>query len=185
VSSVLIVESKNDKVFVQALVEHLNLQNIEFDAPLCQIDEYECLNGLNRKKLLAALDSWKGRLLTDEIQAIGIILDSNTHYAERLELINNAIGEVFATPEQFLDTGKLITVSTQIDGDNVNVQLACFLTNIDGQGELETLLRAIKNKPSLYADCLDDWKRCLEVNGKPIPQREFDKFWVNNYINIC
>ena len=31
-SSVLIVESKNDQVFIQALVEHLNMENIELDA---------------------------------------------------------------------------------------------------------------------------------------------------------
>jgi hypothetical protein len=184
VSSVLIVESKNDQVFVEALVKHLNLANIELDAPLCQIDEYECLNGLSRKRLIAALDSLKYDLITDDIQAIGIILDSDGRQAERLELINNAVREVFATSEQFLDAGELITVSVRADDDDINLQLACFLTNVDGQGELETVLRAIKNQPAVYADCLDEWRRCLEEHGKTISDKELDKFWVNNYIRF-
>lgn len=183
-SSVLIVESKNDQVFVQALVEHLNLANIELDAPLCQIDEYECLNGLSRKRLTAALDSLKCDLITDDIQAIGVILDSDGRYGERLELINDVVRDVFATSEQFSNTGELITISVSVDEDDINVQLACFLTNVDGQGELETVLRAIKNQPSIYADCLNEWRRCLEQNGKTISDKEFDKFWVNNYIRF-
>ena len=183
-SSVLIVESKNDQLFVQALVEHLNLENIELDEPLCLIDEYECLNGLSRKRLIAALDSLKCDLTTHDIQAIGIILDSDGRTKERLQLINNAVKEVFATREQFLRAGELITVSVRVDDDDINVRLACFLTNVDGQGELETVLRAIKNKSSPYADCLDEWKRCLEQNGKTISDKEFDKFWVNNYIRF-
>ncbi len=49
-SHVLIVESKNDRYFVEALVAHLNLE-IELDEPLCRIDDYECLDGLNQQKL--------------------------------------------------------------------------------------------------------------------------------------
>lgn len=183
-SNVLIVESKNDQVFVQALVEHLNLENIELDAPLCQIDEYECLNGLSRKRLIAALDSLKCDLINNDIEAIGIILDSDGRQAERLELINNVVRELFATSEQFSCAGELITVSVRVDDDDINLRLACFLTNVDGQGELETVLRTIKNQPSPYADCLDEWKRCLEQNGKIISDKELDKFWVNNYIRF-
>ncbi len=50
VSNQLIVESKNDEAFFRALVDHLNLKNIEIGAPICRIDDYDCLEGLNLKK---------------------------------------------------------------------------------------------------------------------------------------
>lgn len=42
-SNLLIVESKNDKLFLEALIEHLNLSYIQVDEyPICYIDEFEC-----------------------------------------------------------------------------------------------------------------------------------------------
>ncbi|MBV5279564.1 MAG: hypothetical protein J0647_11215 [Campylobacteraceae bacterium] len=54
--------------------------------------------------------------------------------------------------------------------------------NVDGVGELDTVLKAIKTEDSTYADCLESWKTCLEEKGKSISLKDFDKFWVNNYI---
>ena len=53
--------------------------------------------------------------------------------------------------------------------------------NVEGNGELETLLKAIKSADSTYADCLETWKTCLKSKGKEISQKEFDKFWVSIY----
>jgi hypothetical protein len=64
------------------------------------------------------------------------------------------------------------------------LQLACFLTNIEGHGELETVLKTIKAKPSLYADCLENWRSCLSIQNETISDKEFDKFWVNNYLRF-
>ncbi len=184
-SSVLIVESKNDKCFVEALIKHLNLQNIKLDNPICQIDDYECLAGLDQQKLINALTLLRNKLPVYDIQAIGIILDDDGQRAERIELINKAVKKVFATAERFSNTGELITIPIAVDdGDNLNLRLACFLTNVEGQGELETVLKAIKTKPSLYADCLDNWRQCLADNGKTITDKDFDKFWLNNYIRF-
>ncbi len=38
----LIVESKNDKFFIERLIKILNLQNIEVSEPICLIDECIC-----------------------------------------------------------------------------------------------------------------------------------------------
>ncbi|MEI6065678.1 MAG: DUF3226 domain-containing protein, partial [Pseudanabaena sp. ELA748] len=67
---------------------------------------------------------------------------------------------------------------------DLNVQLACYFTNIDGQGELETVLKIIKQKESIHADCLESWKNCLVSNGKTIKDKDFDKFWVNIYVRF-
>ena len=57
--------------------------------------------------------------------------------------------------------------------------------NVSGSGELETVLKAIKSKDSTYADCLESWRDCLKGKGKPdLSQKEFDKFWVNNYLRF-
>ena len=77
-------------------------------------------------------------------------------------------------------TGELI----DLNFENLGIQLACHFTNFNGQGELETVLRVIKNQPSVYADCLQKWKECLESHGQTITTKDFDKFWVSNYLRF-
>ena len=48
--NILIVESKNDKFFIEALIKRLNLPYIDVDPPICSIDEYECLGGMSELK---------------------------------------------------------------------------------------------------------------------------------------
>jgi hypothetical protein len=60
--------------------------------------------------------------------------------------------------------------------------LACYFTNFEGKGELETLLKAIKARKSPQADCLSSWKTCIESQGKDISDKDFDKFWVSIYL---
>lgn len=56
------------------------------------------------------------------------------------------------------------------------------------KGELETVLKMIKKKDSIYADCLSSWRDCvnksLDNNKENIKDKDFDKFWVNNYIRF-
>lgn len=183
-SSVLIVESKNDKLFVEALVEHLNLTSVALDESICRIDEYECLEGLNPNKLRAALNAVRNSLVKDDIQALGIILDHDGRQVERVTQINDAVQAVFDTTASFSETINQISVMIDLDSDTIELQAAYFLTNVDGTGELETLLKAIKSKPSPYADCLENWRRCLTTQGQPVHDKEFDKFWVNNYVRF-
>ncbi len=50
---ILIVESENDKYFIESLKEFLNIYEVNIDTPICTIDDYECLNGLSKAKLEA------------------------------------------------------------------------------------------------------------------------------------
>jgi hypothetical protein len=45
VSNLIIVESENDQYFIEALIEKLNLRNIEVGKPICKIDDFDCLGG--------------------------------------------------------------------------------------------------------------------------------------------
>ena len=62
--------------------------------------------------------------------------------------------------------------------------------NVQEKGELETLLKTIKTKPSAYADI---WKECVKnhfnsetenKNDKIISDKDFYKFWLSNYIRF-
>ena len=39
----LIVESENDKYFIESLKEFLTISDVEIDSPICTIDDYECM----------------------------------------------------------------------------------------------------------------------------------------------
>ncbi|NJN94575.1 MAG: hypothetical protein HC875_10995 [Anaerolineales bacterium] len=183
-SNILIVESKNDKCFVEALVTHLNLQNISIDEPICRIDDFECLNGVHQAKITDTLKALKADLIKKDVQKVGIILDHDSRPEEKSKWINEAIAQVFDPRQQVTHPGEFIPVSINVDGIDLNFSLAYFLTQVDAKGELETLLKAIKAQPSLYADCLENWKNCVEDQGGKITDKDFDKFWVNNYIRF-
>ena len=62
----LIVESINDQYFIEALIQHLHI-NVEVDTPICKIDEFECLDGLDEKKLILKIED-----LLDEVAKKGL-----------------------------------------------------------------------------------------------------------------
>ncbi|MFZ2967474.1 MAG: DUF3226 domain-containing protein [Sulfuricurvum sp.] len=170
-SNLLIVESHNDKFFIEALNESLKI-DIKVNQPICQIDDYECLNGLSEKKLFDCLNEVKFENYTK----IGIVIDADQEGIEnRLALIDSVV-------KQFDDTIEIKNINTPIRSDNLNLEFICYITNVNGYGELETLLKIIKSENSTYADCLNAWRECLDQNGKKISDKDFDKFWVNNYL---
>ncbi|MEG3848621.1 hypothetical protein QT971_14770 [Microcoleus sp. herbarium19] len=176
-SNIVIVESKNDRIFMQAMVEKLNC-DIEVEPPI-YIDDYESLEGLSETKLITTLKALEADLQKRDIEKIGIIIDiDNDSEAERLNLVNRCIKEVFES-ETLSNTKQFIDIC----GDNgTKAKLACHFTNVGGKGELETLLKEIKAIQSPYADCLNSWQTCIESQGKEINQKEFDKFWVSIYL---
>jgi len=177
VSNIVIVESKNDAIFMQAMVDQINC-NIEVEQPI-YIDDYESLEGLSQTKLITTLKALEADLQKRDIEKIGVIIDiDNYSEPERLQWVNKCIQQVFESEtlsrtKQFID----------ICGDNgTKAKLACYFTNVGGKGELETLLKAIKARESPHADCLNSWKTCIESQGKQIDRKGFDKFWVSIYL---
>lgn len=186
-SNVVIVESKNDRFFFDAIIRYLNC-NIEIAPPLesaSQIliaeEDYREMDGLNVSKLKKALKDLQADIQKGEIERIGIIIDAdNSSTEDRLSLINECIQEVFPESPILQNLCEFIDLVFE----NFDVQLACYLTSVDGQGELETVLRRIKSKPSPYADCLSHWQSCVESNNKTITEKEFDKFWLSVYLRF-
>lgn len=75
--------------------------------------------------------------------------------------------------------GHLIPVETDT---HIPLQLGCYFTQVNQQGELETVLRAIKTQDSPYADCLETWRDCLKQHHQEISDKAFDKFWLSIYL---
>ncbi len=160
-SNLLIVESENDQYFLEALVAHLNNVNIKIDSPVCLINEYDCLGGISKlENKLTSLK--KSQVLKEGIDKVGIIFDGDeVGIEERTQQIQDKIDLVFAkSPE---------------------VEFSIFILNKGGQGELETLLKAIKSKASPMADCLEAWRDCFATKDKALKQKDFDKLWIQIY----
>jgi len=134
----LIVESKNDKYFIERLIKHLNIKNIEVDEPICNIDEYRCLDGIGElKKALYEIKD-------GDADKIGIILDADeVGVKKRLEQINEILKN--------LNINIKFTKNNELIHDkNNDIKIACHILNIGGKGELENILYEIKTSDSIF-----------------------------------
>ncbi|TAD92738.1 MAG: hypothetical protein EA000_02070, partial [Oscillatoriales cyanobacterium] len=93
-SNIVIVESKNDKIFMQAMVEKLNC-DIQVASPI-YIDDYQSLEGLSETELIKALKNLERKIDRKDIEKIGIIIDiDNFSEQERLRFVDRCIKQVF------------------------------------------------------------------------------------------
>ena len=74
-SNLLIVESENDKYFIEAFLKHMNL-NLEVGEPICSISDYECLGGID--KLEQKLKFVRVKTQKKSIDKVGIIFDADS-----------------------------------------------------------------------------------------------------------
>lgn len=172
---ILIVESVNDKYFVEAVKKHLNDISLDIEPPICSIHDYECLDGLSQKKLSQKLVEVQSKIERHGISHLGILLDADREgISKRVALINKTLNNL----------GANVTMEKQNQWYSSNtwgVDISCHILNINGFGELETVKKHIKANDSSYADCLDEWRQCLAKKDKSISNKEFDKFWVSIY----
>lgn len=173
-NNLLIVESQNDRFFIERLKQE-HSANFEVDAPICCISEYECLDGLSKTRLEKKLQEIKVDIDKRGLDKIGILLDAdNKGIDARVNLINNAI--------KCIDSDlNILNVNTWYKSATLDIEISCHILNINGNGELDTVLKAIKSHDSTYADCLDAWRSCVVHNNKEITDKDFDKFWVAVY----
>jgi len=188
--NILIVESENDQYFIEALAKKVSLEN-----KVCKIDTFKHSSFDEQgKKLTTQIIS----ALSDidrKLSKIGIILDlDKSNQIERINLINKCLKQAlndcgYNEPSIFLSKINEL-ISIPID-ELLSIKVACFFTNIDGEGELETVLKAIKTKDSKFADCLyEGWLECLNKKGIKIVNqgesgdfndKELLKLWVDFY----
>ncbi|ASJ22369.1 hypothetical protein BHAMNSH16_12245 [Brachyspira hampsonii] len=167
-NNLIIVESKNDKFFIERLIEHSNINNVNVEC----ICEFECLDGISN------LNKKLKDIKFDKYDRVGIILDADKEgINKRIEFINNALKNV-------CDDVNLTVINKLEKSSKLDIDFVCYIMNVDGYGELETILKSIKKSDSVFADCLESWRECLKNNGKYISDKDFDKFYINNYIRF-
>lgn len=189
--NIIIVESKNDKVFINALVSHLNILNTEVDQPISiNEDDYILTNGSDANPakptlLTQKLKEIKTDIRKKGIQGIGIVLDiDNNSFHDRFLMVNNAIKEAFKGEYSLFDDITEISRFFTMNYGPDQINFACYFTNVEESGDLETLLKSIASQNSDYADCLENWKQCIESKGHTITSKDFDKFWISNYLRF-
>lgn len=187
--NILIVESENDQYFIEALVKQISTETSVY-----RIDEYKH-SSLDEKNLTTQITN----ALTDVsrgVSKIGIILDmDDSTQKDRIDLINRCFKKAardsgLSAPPELENMNKFLSYRIREDED-LKTQIACFFTNIDGQGELETVLWEIKSEESVFADCLKTgWLSCLkgkktfsDEKGKPcdISGKELLKLQIDFY----
>ncbi|MFY7825898.1 MAG: DUF3226 domain-containing protein [Flectobacillus sp.] len=162
--NIILVEGKDDKAFIEYLIQGVEVKEFSVDI----------LGGLNKDALTRRLASLKTSFLKNPFGKLGIIIDQDSFTKEeRLAFVNECLQESFDI--QLSDSQLFIDLTI----DEIPLQIACYFVNIDGTGELESLLTRIKTNPSPYADCLQQWQNCL---SEKVSQKEFDKLWVHYYL---
>lgn len=174
----LITEGVDDGHFAAALIEDINREKTVD----CFFERYTPLGGLDEKTLVKDLQGKLGEIRRGKIRRIGILIDQDLFSKKkRLDFLNEVIKKAFGQEAVLENTNTLYTIEVEED---TNVEIACHFMNVNGQGELETVLRAIKTKDSPHADCLNTWRDCLESQGAKVKEKEFVKSWIRDYIRL-
>lgn len=188
----LIVESENDQYFIEALLESLNASQNTLVRYAIHGYGYSPIDSKG-EKLANALEQ---ALAITDISRIGVVLDmDNADTASRLAFVRDALQKAITNAGLMnSNTPKLQQTNTLYPFilDEVRpLEIACYFTHINSQGELEDVLKAIKLKDSTFADCLEEgWQKCFEAKGKKVAEsgeqgdiskKELVKFWVDVY----
>jgi hypothetical protein len=177
--SKIYVEGNEDKVFVDAMLKHLQLANAAI-----KVDTIEDLKGVDNfeysEKIKLRPESVRNEILTKGLKKVGFILDQDEPKNNRLDFFNKMVADAFG--EQHV----LQQISTQqiLFLEDKTFELSLFVLNVNGEGELSTMLKEIKAKEisSKYADCLNAWRDCADPDKTIISQKEFDKNWYHYYL---
>jgi len=161
----------------------IQLANIE----IAPVIDFEFIHGsldsnsATPTTLIKNLENLKTRVARGDINKIGIIYDLDSSTPEqRIAMINNALQQAYQHTSPPLSA---INQFINIQVDEELVHIACHFIHIDGQGEIENLLKAIKTVNSPFADCLyDGWKNCLSAKGRAISDKKLVKQWLSFYI---
>ena len=188
--SLIIVENENDRYTFEAIVGHMALHeklevgHTEWETQPADPNPLKPTGLTNRLK--SSYRAFKNNS-DQRIDRVGIIWDlDNFSATDRIKMVKRAIQQAY--PEAFLSLFDAVNTFGSIVFDagkntEFEVKIACHFVGIHGKGEIEDVLKAIKNQASPLADCIDSiLPNCLEKNGLPdISDKELGKLWINHY----
>ncbi len=179
-SSKIFVESINDRKFVQAVATNEGITLIDDCFFPKSIDKA----GNNLKDFIRAQLK---EALNGTVEKIGIIIDLDDFSVEkRLAYVSEALKNALLeeTGENIASNFTAENQMQTIDIQGNNVDFVCYFMKVGNRGHLDTVLKEIATGPSGYADCLTTWQTCVDEKGLKYDQNQFEKFWVNTYINL-
>ncbi|MCK4492871.1 MAG: hypothetical protein KAU26_02350 [Methylococcales bacterium] len=191
--NVLIVEGKEDKAFLEYLLDIENITDVTIaEPPKVNIAE---LGGLSKEALNKQIGRFIPQMKRGKIEKVGLVVDLDTlesggGYEKRLTLINLSIQESFKNLDIDISAIGELSKKNQVIKlliDDNEVLITFFFIHLNGKGELEDLLREIKIHDSHHADCLEAWRKCLKLKNIEKSDKEINKLWLHYYIryDIC
>lgn len=187
--TLLIVEDNNDKLIFEAIIRHIKLPEIEIKEI-----EWEFVAKENNPQkpvsLIKRLKTLRPSFSKGIYDKVGIIMDmDNSTISNMLETVNIALQ--YAYPNDVIkklnSINQFITMRFEQAGTNnencfEDVQFACHFVNLNGKGEIEDILKAIKKQNSPVADCVDEHlKECLKNKNEELRDKDLVKIWINHY----
>jgi len=197
IQNLIIVESPNDAAFIKLILDSLTITNTE-TVPInpTEIDHLHNFVGTDGEEkrgkdaLPEKIEMLKRELLTRyaQLQHISVIVDIDTPKSpnggkdKSLQLINNSFERAFSVSPNLMEVATHATISTSISGENVTIDVFCFLIQDEtGSGNLDILLKKIAIKYCVECDCLEVMNRCV-VEKTDKTMLDFTKQWVNYYL---
>ena len=81
-----------------------------------------------------------------------------------------------------MDTLTKLTFTQNSTQNSLVIEFSCHFVGLEGKGEIEDILKAIKTQDSPIADCVDrHLPICLKLTDEELRDKELVKLWFNNY----
>ena len=178
----IIVESFNDQAIYTHILNNFCRSSTEIEPIVDHLDWVD-LGGLERTKLIIKLKDIRSELIKAmTTPKIGIIIDLDNSSAEkRINFLNDLCSEAF---ELNIDIEKESEFKLyKIPEYNLDFELAYCFSGLNGEGELEHLLKEIADtSESHHANCLETgWKTCLQTKNIDVKPKELRKLWMDFY----
>lgn len=181
----IIVESFNDQAIYSYILNHYCTPKADIETISDSLDWVD-LGGLSPRALTIKLKDIKSDILKAlSPLKIGIIIDIDEESIEnRIELLNKACSEAFEIEISIKQTNDFQTfIIKDENNDDFDFNLAYCLAGLNGQGELEHILKEIADTTSSHhANCLETgWIKCLEAKNISIDEKQLRKLWMDFY----
>jgi len=202
IKNIIVVESPNDAAFLKVLLAENGIDDTSIEI----IDLHKFPSPTDPSKELRGKEAVGAKLQVIKrdlelkypfVEKIGVVLDMDYwSLGKNLDLVNKAAQFAFSeNPALTAENEWKEILLNQVD----KIQLACHFvkgyTDEEGgigmdKGNLDTLLYTIRANPETkvpYADCLDEWRRC--VNASPdsliqVSDGTFCKIWLDYYLRV-
>ncbi len=170
----IFVESPNDRKFIQAF-------GLNIGKTIAENHFYEKNIGKTSTNITTFVQDNLSEILRGNVDKIGIIIDLDDFtISQRLDFVNEGINNALKgiTTINFTTENQIQTLDIQ--GNNVD--FVCYFMKVGNRGHLDTVLKEIASEPSNYADCLTEYRKCIEAKKLKYTQSDFEKYWVDQYI---